>query len=233
MVNTLENYFEMGSINVSGALLSNMKQLNLNSDELVVVLELKYFRSMGNKFPTPDELSEKTGINVDKMYEILHQLVLKKIIYIDNDSSSDDEYSFKPLIAKLNQILENQVTQKIDVSNSFSVKEDNVKQRQDIFNEISKEFGRMLSPIELETISEWFDSDKYSPNLVSLALKEAVLNQVYNLKYMDRILLNWKKQNITSAVQVEKQHNQYIKKDQNSYSNQNLPKVPMFKIKKE
>lgn len=233
MANTLENYFEMGSINVSGALLSNMKQLNLNSDELVVVLELKYFRSMGNKFPTPDELSEKTGINVDKMYEILHQLVLKKIIYIDNDSSSDDKYSFKPLIAKLNQILENQVTQKIDVSSSVSVKEDNVKQRQDIFNEISKEFGRMLSPIELETISEWFDSDKYSPNLVSLALKEAVLNQVYNLKYMDRILLNWKKQNITSAVQVEKQHNQYIKKDQNSYSNQNLPKVPMFKIKKE
>ena len=38
-------------------------------------------------------------------------------------------------------------------------------------------------------IGQWLNTDHYSPELIRLALREAVLNQAYSLKYIDRILL--------------------------------------------
>ena len=40
------------------------------------------------------------------------------------------------------------------------------------------------------------------PELIRLALREAVLNQAYSLKYIDRILLAWERKNITTKEQV-------------------------------
>ena len=37
-------------------------------------------------------------------------------------------------------------------------------------------------------IGQWLNTDHYSPELIRLALREAVLNQAYSLKYIDRIL---------------------------------------------
>ncbi|MEO2820231.1 DnaD domain protein, partial [Lacticaseibacillus rhamnosus] len=36
-----------------------------------------------------------------------------------------------------------------------------------------------------------------------LALREAVLNAAYSLKYMDRILLNWERRHLKTAQQVQ------------------------------
>ncbi len=36
-------------------------------------------------------------------------------------------------------------------------------------------------------IGQWLNTDHYSPELIRLALREAVLNQAYSLKYIDRI----------------------------------------------
>ena len=38
-------------------------------------------------------------------------------------------------------------------------------------------------------IGQWLNTDHYSPELIRLALREAVLNQAYSLKYIDRIYL--------------------------------------------
>ena len=82
--------------------------------------------------------------------------------------------------------------------------EDEIKQ---LYQGFEKEFGRPLSPIELEMIGQWLNTDHYSPELIRLALREAVLNQAYSLKKkalresvggeayslknIDRILLAW------------------------------------------
>lgn len=77
--------------------------------------------------------------------------------------------------------------------------EDEIKQ---LYQGFEKEFGRPLSPIELEMIGQWLNTDHYSPELIRLALREAVLNQAYSLKYIDRILLAWERKNITTKEQV-------------------------------
>ena len=74
--------------------------------------------------------------------------------------------------------------------------------------------------------------------MISLALKEAVLSQAYSLRYMDRILLNWEKRNLTTVKQVQKEENRQRNGSINS-SDSNRPttkadltgpKIPIYKI---
>ena len=72
-----------------------------------------------------------------------------------------------------------------------------------IFSKIEEEFGRTLSPIEYETIKRWLDSNM-KEELIVEALKEAVLNGVYNIKYIDKILYDWGKKGYINASDVKK-----------------------------
>ena len=72
-----------------------------------------------------------------------------------------------------------------------------------------KEEFELLSPMELETISMWMDVDKHTPTIIKLALKEAVIAGKVNLRYIDRILFEWKKKNIHSPKEVQKQTEQF------------------------
>ena len=72
-----------------------------------------------------------------------------------------------------------------------------------IYNIIEAELGRTLSPIEYETIGEWLESN-ISEELIKEALKEAVLNGVGNLKYIDKILHEWTKKGYKKASDIKK-----------------------------
>jgi len=87
---------------------------------------------------------------------------------------------------------------------SFILIEDKEEQEESrIYETIEKEFGRTLSPIEYETIKQWLDSN-ISEELIKEALKEAVLNGVNNLKYIDKILYEWCKKGYKKAQDVHK-----------------------------
>ena len=63
--------------------------------------------------------------------------------------------------------------------------------------------------MECETIGMWFDQDEHSASLIRLALKEAVLSQKLSLRYIDRILFDWKKKNIKTVEAEENQSAQF------------------------
>ena len=102
-----------------------------------------------------------------------------------------------------------------------------------LYQGFEKEFGRPLSPIELEMIGQWLNTDHYSPELIRLALREAVLNQAYSLKYIDRILLAWERKNITTKEQVaadqKKRKDSMIQNEieQQGQTQESLPKVTL------
>ena len=79
------------------------------------------------------------------------------------------------------------------------------KLEKNVYSTIEKEFGRTLSPIECETIKGWIDSN-ISSDLIKEALKEAVLNGVTNLKYIDKILYEWGKKGYTKASDIKKKN---------------------------
>lgn len=60
----------------------------------------------------------------------------------------------------------------------------------DIINTFQREFGRLLTPIEQEIITDW-KKDSTDETILS-ALKQAVFNGAVSLRYISKILERWK-----------------------------------------
>ena len=59
--------------------------------------------------------------------------------------------------------------------------------------------------MECESITMWLDEDGHPVEIIRAALKEAVLAQKLSLRYIDRILFEWKKKNVKTLADVERQ----------------------------
>ena len=66
------------------------------------------------------------------------------------------------------------------------------KEEENIFTLFESEFGRPLSPMEYEFINAWINSGM-NEDIIKEALKEATYNGVSNLRYIDKIVYEWKK----------------------------------------
>ena len=81
-------------------------------------------------------------------------------------------------------------------------KEKETKEESDLYSAFEKEFGRTLSPMEVDIISNWKESN-ISDELILAALKESIFNGVGNLRYIDKILYEWNKKGIKNAAQID------------------------------
>ena len=50
----------------------------------------------------------------------------------------------------------------------------------------------------------WLDQDHHTPALIRKALMEAVLAQKVTMRYIDRILFDWKKNNIKTVEEADR-----------------------------
>lgn len=75
-----------------------------------------------------------------------------------------------------------------------------------------QENGFVLAPIHYEIISEWEDNE-----LTRYAIKQAVLNNKYNIKYIQTILTAYKKANIKTIQQAKEQEEEFNNKRNNYY----------------
>lgn len=71
----------------------------------------------------------------------------------------------------------------------------NEENNTDIYSKFESEFGRSLSPIEYETINRWLENG-VSKEIITSALKEAVINGASNLRYIDKIIYEWTKKGV-------------------------------------
>lgn len=233
---------QSGQTSISNYLLKNYTKLGMTGDELIMYLQIKRNIDMGNYLPDIEIIINATGFSKNKAYEILHELIQKKIMRIktlkNKNGHSFDVYDFDLMYNKLSQLndVSDDINHKDKVAENIN-KENNMTatERKNVFKQIESEFGRPLSPMELEEISAWIDKDKYDTKLISLALREAVLNQVYSLKYIDRILINWNKSNIRTPADVENMRNKresHNKSRNKKLNNNDNFKIPIIKLDK-
>jgi len=186
-------------------LLRHYRELNLSNHELVLILQLKSYMDQGDVFPDIGKIADNMGMQKENVFKAIHQLTQKKVLAIetteDENGVTQDAYSFSLLWEKLIVLLKQEQTKEADVKEKETEK--------NLYSIFESEFGRPLSPIEMETLVAWVEEDDYSPELIQMALREAVLSQVYNFKYIDRILISWEKKNIRTKEQVEKETKNY------------------------
>ena len=73
-----------------------------------------------------------------------------------------------------------------------------------LFEEIESNFGRTLSPYEIEEIGEWEDTE-----LTRYAIKKAVLNNKFSIQYISKILYQWKKKNIRTVQEAQREEEEF------------------------
>ena len=76
-----------------------------------------------------------------------------------------------------------------------------------IFEEIESNFGRTLSPYEIEEIGKWEDTE-----LTRYAIKKAVLNNKFSIQYISKILYSWKKENIRTVQEAQRDEEEFQNK---------------------
>lgn len=84
-----------------------------------------------------------------------------------------------------------------------------------IYSYIEENFNRTLTPIEFEVINEWEDNE-----LTRYAIKQAVLNSKYSIKYINSIINSYKTKNITSVQQAQEDEANYKKQKNIKYKSQ-------------
>lgn len=193
MNKSLCKVFSEGNISIPIYFIKNYKKFNLGLDEF---LFLMYLYNLGdNVLFNPGEFSDKLNVNLTEIMNYVGSLTDKGLIRVEvikNDKGYMEEMIIlDDFYNKLSLVIMDDVNEsKSDSSKS------------DIFEIIEKEFGRTLSPIEIEIIRTWLDNN-FSEDLIKEALKEATFNGVSNLRYIDKILYEWAKSGINTVEAVE------------------------------
>ncbi|MFC6323267.1 DnaD domain protein [Companilactobacillus baiquanensis] len=194
----LQQIINGGSTNLNNLILKNYSKLGMTEKDLVIYLVLSMYAQKGVQFPMAKNISNDTGMDEASIYTIIQGLIKLGIIELKTvieNHQQRDIYSLTPIYQRLNNLLQQE--------NQSQKQKKLMTDTEELFKKIEVEFGRPISPIEQEQVHQWIDGDHYSIELIDLALKEAVLNQAYSLKYMDRILISWEKGNIKTAEQLQ------------------------------
>ncbi len=75
--------------------------------------------------------------------------------------------------------------------------------KKELFDNFQNNWMRLLSPFEIEDINKWIDEEKMPVEVVNEALKSTILDNAPNLRYLNRVLNNWKRQGIDTVEKVE------------------------------
>jgi DNA replication protein len=192
-----------GGVYVSAMLLRTYRQLGLSDTEAILLLQIMvYTEADMNDFPTPEELAERTGQTIREVGQLLGRLMKDDFLTIDEyiDSSTgmqSERYNWTGWLLKAAALTSEQ-KREMKKAERQPLKPQAVP-ISDLFSVFEQEFGRLLSPIECETISGWLDHDHYTDEIIRFALKEAVFAGKLSLKYIDRILIEWSRNRVTNA----------------------------------
>ena len=171
----------------------NYKELQLTLEEFVFLM---YLKDHGQKFIfDPKQMSLDLGVEMFDVLNLISSLTDKKMLTVEtfkNDKQIvEEEIDLSNFYEKYTMLLIGKATQ------------DNGKEvDSSIFEAIEKEFGRTLSPSEFEFIKAWLSS--FDEGVILEAVKEAILNGVSSIRYIDKILYEWDKKKIKSVEDVER-----------------------------
>ena len=223
----LRIWIEQGSVNISQLFFHNYKGLGIKDVDAMLVMHMTAYKSNGNEFPTPTDLAERMSLTENEVSMILQRLMQRGFLQITQGEDSAgvlyEAFSLQPLWNRLTDKI-------IEVESKVEVESEKVSEGE-VFKLFEQEFGRFLSPMETESISMWLDDDGHSVEIIRAALKEAVLAEKVSLRYIDRILFEWKKKNVKTLSDVEKQAKKFrtigTRPTQEDQSN-NVKRVPFY-----
>lgn len=196
----LQIWTEQGNVTISQLFFHHYKKIGITDSEAMLMMHIIAYSSEGNFFPTPHDLSSRMNLTLDEVSSGLQRMIQKSVLSIvqeiDEKGVLFERFSLMPLWNRLVDLV-------VEEENRTCT--DQKKEEEgEIYRLFEQEFGRLLSPMECETIAMWFDQDGHTAEVIKAALKEGVLAQKLSLRYIDRILFEWKKKNVKTVADAER-----------------------------
>lgn len=196
VINTLKEQ----PIIIPKVLFQNYKKLNITEEELIILICII---NQGDKILyNPAYFTDEIGLDKYKVMQIVNDLAEKGIIEIkveNNKSGKKEEYIYLDFL--YNKIFNLLIDLQLGSNKTIN---------SDIFTTFETELGRTISPMEVQIIKDWLH-DGITEELIKEALKEAIINNVRNLKYVDRILFNWRSKGFKTKADILKDKNNFRK----------------------
>ena len=172
---------------VKSFILRLVKDMDLSVNEAILLI---YFMNQENPVLDIENIMIEAYLSEEEIMDAYQRLVSLGIIEtktIKNKQGIIEE------IISLDNIIKT-VSQDI-------TKEGKEKLSLNLFEQFESEFGRPLSPLEYELINTWLDTGT-SEELILEALKESIYNGVKSLRYIEKILINWKEKGYKSKADI-------------------------------
>ncbi len=203
--------FIHGSTAIPNLLLKLYKDMGISDTEMMLLIQLfRLFTEENNYLPTADLLYEHLSGDEEQINLDLENLINNGMLKITEFYNAERDlvikgYDFEPIFDRLSEIWACARVQQHEAMKKIT--ENKSKKTVNLYKSFEKEFGRPLSPMEIEQVDVW--SRKMPSLLVLEALRRAVMLGKHNFKYIDSILLEWEKNNLTSPEQVEDYDRQF------------------------
>lgn len=211
-----------------------VNELNLKGNELLVYAIIYGFSQEENqKFAGSIQyLANWIGSSKQTVFNCLKSLIEKGLIekketFINGVKFCEYQSKFLMGVVKIfdggsQKIRPNNINNNIDYINNNS---SSIERSDTIYDFLEQNFGRTLNSIEIEMIKEWNDNE-----LTRYAIKQAVLNGKYNVKYINTILVNYKNNSITTVQQAQEEEKKFkskkeIKKSRTSAMDETIKEI--------
>ncbi len=195
MVEKVVNLIKEKDITFPRLLLLHYKDLKLDDLELIIII---YILNSSLEF-NPKKISDDLKITLQEVLMKIDSLSNKDILKIELKKINNIRQEFININSLYNKL-------------SYFVVNEETKEETNIYDIFEKEFGRTLSPMEYEIINGWLN-DGMNEEIVVQALKEATYNGVSNLRYIDKILYEWKNKGLTTTQKIEENRVNFNKKE--------------------
>jgi len=185
----LNRVIEDGNIVIPLYILKAIKKLDLTMDEFVFLM---YLYNKQDKIDfNPEKIANDLNIDIMEVMGYVSVLTDKDFLTLDVLKSSnnviEEILNLSPFYDKLSLIL-------------IDNQED--KEDKNILKFIENELGRPLNSIEIKTIESWI-SNQIDESLIKEALRIALKDGVYSLKYIDKILFDWKSRGYQTVSDIK------------------------------
>ena len=191
MDSTLINLYKRGSLVIPLYFLDRYKELSIDMESFIVLM---YFHGKGNNLLfDPDSISSDLSLSSIELMEIVDKLSTMHLLDIKSVKDNNDILNE---VIDLSPVYERMVLKAIPYDNDAC----------DIYDKIQVEFGRTLSPSEIEVIKSWVVNGN-SREVIDAAIREASINKVSNIRYIDKILYDWNSKGIKEIDELNKYRN--------------------------
>jgi len=211
-----------GATSIPNILLKIYSSIGISDYQMMLLIQLiRLHVEEKELFPSPEKLAECMESDPARIRRELAGLLEKDIISVSRfyDGTRNlivEGYDFEPLFLRVSDIWAGLRAQEIEESEKLIKSSAGLGDSRfdvhtvDLISLFENEFGRLLSPIEVEQIDQW--ASEMEPLLVVEALKRAVLGGKHNFKYINTILIEWKKNNVRTLEEISRYEQDFQKR---------------------